>query len=225
MKNSVASVFSVFAMGILVLAMTSPAQAGDDSKSLPAAATADSATTGAKPIAKAKPAPATKEVTVSSVATATATPAVAPPSAVALAPKATDPSPDTVTSGDLVVSHGRAVYSKDHIDVYVSIKNTSKFDERLGGAGSVWSSTDAVQVTKAKDGKETESPVSTTLPAGQSVDFDSDSTWLRIKSLQVEPKSNDILPVSLYFRRNPNADLKLALKGSGSSSIINWLKK
>jgi copper(I)-binding protein len=163
-------------------------------------------------------------------ATSTATaPAVSAPQATTptpTTPKTADvPTPGSVTVGDLTVSHARVVYKKDHLDFFCSIKNISNADERLGGAGTPLSTGDVVMVTKDKDGKETEAPVGIILTADKTVDLSTDTSWIRIKDVKSEPKSSEIVPVTLYFRRSPNAVLKLTLSGSEGSSLLDWFKK
>jgi copper(I)-binding protein len=157
---------------------------------------------------------------------ATATVAVSQPAA----PKATEqPTADTLTLGDLTVSHPSIAYKDNHIDVYLTIKNSSKGDEHIGGADTTLKSSGIVQVTKDKDGKEQEAPISETLPAEKSVEFTKTGTWLRIKDVQAEPKSTDVVPLTLFFRRSPNAVMKIpadAGKSAGQSpSVMDWLKK
>jgi len=134
---------------------------------------------------------------------------------------------DSVTAGDLTVSHARLVYKNNHLDVFLSIKNAGKSDERLGGADSAWESSGVVQVSKDKDGKEQEAPIAQVLTAGKTTDFSTDAVWLRIKDVKAQPKNTDVIPVTLYFRRSPNAALKIAFKGGDDSggSILNWFKK
>ena len=208
MKNLVPS--SLFALALLSVMFAAP--------HLSEAATKKAADTSA-PVSEAS-APST--VTV---------PVAPPPAPVAKAPEAA--TSDTMVFGDLTVVHPHLDFKANHIDIFLSIKNASKGDERLGGADTTWKSSGIVQVTKDKDGKETEGPVSVTLTAEKSVDLSTSAgTWLRMKDVQTEPKSSDVVPVTLYFRRSPNAVLKIAAVGSKSSdigedqksSVMNWLK-
>jgi copper(I)-binding protein len=157
------------------------------------------------------------------------TPVAAPQAVAPVAPPAqpTQTATTSVTVGDLTVSHLHAAYKKGAIDVYMSIKNAGKGDERLGGADSALADATVVQVTKDKDGKEQEGPISQTLTADKTLDLTADTVWLRIKNVKAEPKNSDLIPLTLYFRRSPNAVLKIAQSGSesGASSVLDWLKK
>ena len=159
-------------------------------------------------------------------AVAAPTPPSAPtaPSAPA---KPTETLPSSFKFGNLTFNHPHLSASGDHIDLFMSIKNEGKTDERMGGGGSTWNIGDVVQVTKDKSGKEQEAPIAIVLPAGKTVDLTKDETWLRVKGVGKELKTESVFPVSFYFRSSPNANLKIALKGDKDEggSLLDWFKK
>jgi copper(I)-binding protein len=174
------------------------------------------------------------DITVPVSTAASSVAPVAPPT-----PKATTvvPTADTLTVGELTVKDPEITFKSDHIDLTFSIKNASKGDERLGGADTTWKNSSIVEVTKDKDGKEVEGPISEPLPAGKTVEFTKSDKWLRIKVVQTEPKNADVVQVTMYFRRSPNAVLKIAINpgkatkasssgdsGKSSSGVMDWLK-
>ncbi len=121
----------------------------------------------------------------------------------------------TVVVGDMVVSHMKATTSKGHIDVFFTIKNNGKSDERITGAGSTWDIGEVVTTTKGKDGKETEGPVAIEVPAGKSVELSDSTQWLRITAVHTKPQDLSILPLNLYFRHSPNTPLQIPFGKSG----------
>jgi len=121
---------------------------------------------------------------------------------------------DSAKAGDLEVSDAKMIYKKGNLDVFFSVKNNSKIDEKLGSGDTPIPNSGVVEVVKDKDGKEQEIiTMGEVLPAGKSVDFDKDDKWIRIKDV-AEPKETDVIPVILSFRRSPNAKLALALNMS-----------
>ena len=168
-------------------------------------------------LALASPAQAKKPTHMAAAAAAPSAP---------VSPKET-PS-GTVASGDVVISHMSAESSHGYIDVFLSIKNNGKSDERLIGAGSTWEAGDVVQVKKDKKGKEQETPVAVDIPSDKTVDLSSGTTWLRVKNVTAEPKGAKVFPLTLYFRHSPNAALKIAMNGGGKGlirSIDKWFSK
>jgi len=205
--------FSILSMalGSLLLSASVPALAADPQSDSDTAASAAAASSVKVPVQ----APAVKAPTPPTVA---ATPQPTPP-APAAAPTA------SIVAGELTISHARVVYKKDHLDLFLSIKNAGNSDERLGGVDSP-NGSGVVQVTKDKEGKEQEGPVGQALAGEKTTEFAPDATWLRIKDVKAEPKSTDLVPVTLYFRRSPNATLKVSAKGGvDSGSVLDWLKK
>jgi hypothetical protein len=83
-------------------------------------------------------------------------------------------------------------------------------------------------VKKDKDGKEAEGPVAIDVPADKTVDLSSGEVWLRVTKINTKPADMAVLPLSLYFRHSPNANLKIAMgeggKGLGSA-IEGWFSK
>jgi copper(I)-binding protein len=124
-----------------------------------------------------------------------------------------EPSPDTIIAGDLIVTGTHIVFNQDHVDIFLSIKNNSKYDEKLIGGGTDSASSTLVQVTKDRDGKEEEAPVSAVLPAEKTSEFSKDGTWLRVTDVD-QPGDSDIFEVSLYSRRSPNINLKIPFNPS-----------
>jgi copper(I)-binding protein len=172
--------------------------------------------------------------TTSSAVAPAATPTPAP--AIATPKKPTPPTSPAlpggvvpgaiVKAGSLVFSHYSLSMSADHIDLFMTIKNDGKADERLAGGGSRWDTGDIVQVTK-QSGKEVETPIAVILPVGKTTEFAKGETWLRVKNVK-QPKGETFFPVSFYFRSSPNANLNIPLKGGAddeSGSVMDWLKK
>ncbi|MDE1900646.1 MAG: copper chaperone PCu(A)C [Alphaproteobacteria bacterium] len=115
-------------------------------------------------------------------------------------------------AGSLEISDAHMVYKKDSLDIYLTIKNTGKVDEQLGGFDTPIAHENLVEVVD-KDGKDVQVLANETLPAGKEVEFSRGDKWLRIVGVK-EPRETDIIPISLFFRRSPNANLKLALDTS-----------
>jgi copper(I)-binding protein len=180
---------------------------------------------------KTAPTPATSTAPTQDPQTAVQapTPPTAPvaPTAPATA-KPTETLPSSFKAGNLTFTHPHLSVKGDHIDLFMSVKNDGKSDERMGGGGSTWNIGDVVQVTKDKNGKEQEAPVALLLPAGKTVDLTNDETWIRVKGVGKELKTESVFPISFYFRSSPNANLKIALKGDkddGGGSVMDWFKK
>jgi copper(I)-binding protein len=217
--------FSTVALVSLVLVY--PAWAADDADGISVGnAPSSTSTTKVKSKTAAVPVGST---TVGSSAPAAAAPAVATtPSTPTPAPAANADatSPDSIKSGNLTFSHPHLSSSGDRLDLYFTIKNDGKGDERLGGAESTWTTGDIVLVSKDKGGKEQEGPIAVVIPAGKSVEFSSSDMWLRVKKADKEPKNPTVFPITFYFRSSPNTTLKISMKGqSTGSSILNWFEK
>ena len=133
---------------------------------------------------------------------------------------ASSASSDGVQAGKLTVSNARVSARKEGLDIYFSIKNTDPVDEKLSGGESAWKNSGLVQVTKDASGKETEGPLNASIAAGKTTDFNDGSTWLRLKGAE-KPKDSDVVPLSLSFRRMPNALLKISGKSGSSGGFFN----
>ena len=221
MRNIFFALFSVTSVGVLALILFSP---------LPAEARTKLSTSSpiAPPTAPEAPlAPATPSQPLSPEIPSSSSAPSSPPAAAAPAQEI----PDSIRSGNLTLSNASLSHSGKHIDLFLSITNDGKGEERLGGAGSKWDVGDIVMVTKDKQGKEQESPLSMTLPAGKTVKFSKDETWIRVKDINAVPKNATAFPISFYFRSSPNANLLVSLKESANgnegalSSVLDWFKK
>jgi hypothetical protein len=169
--------------------------------------------------------------------TVAAIPARAPvPMAFVPAPKqAEQATPVEVIAGDLIVRDARAVFKDAHIDLFFSVENRSKDDERLGGGDTPMKNSGVVEIVTGVDGKPQEKSIVEPLPGGKKVVFsEHEGKWLRIKSAQSEPKPGDLVTFTLYFRRSPNATLRVgfdAIDGTvqdnmGSGMVARpWYKR
>ncbi len=165
---------------------------------------------------------ATATVPVSSSTPATPAAASATPPATAPVAPAEAASSATVKAGSLEISHTHLTASGDHIDVFLTVKNNGKGDERIIGGGSTWQTGDVVQVSKGADGKEKEDAAAIGIPAGKTTELDKDTIWLRVKNVTT-PKNASVFPITLYFRSAPNTELKISFKSSGG--IMDWFSK
>lgn len=118
--------------------------------------------------------------------------------------------------GDLEITSIEIAQGGDKIDLFASIRNNSGADETLTGAENRLEGGKVTMIQRAKDGTYAEGPVSITIPSGKRVDLSPDEQWIRITGVK-GTKAHAELPLSLYFRRSPNADLMITAQSLTSS--------
>jgi copper(I)-binding protein len=195
-----------FMLAVAALMLAAPAAFAAKPVAKQAATTAPAATA---------PAPAEQPAAEPAAAQPAPTPApVAPSPAKAAVQEKTTKS---IKVGDLEITQIQMAQGGDKIDLFMTIHNNGKADETLSGAEDKREGGKATMIHKGKDGAFYEGPVSVTIPAGKSEELSPSERWVRISGVK-GTKAHSEIPVALYFRRSPNAELVLTAQSLSSSS-------
>lgn len=178
----------------------------------------------AKPVAKqaatanpaaTAPVPAEQPAAEPVAAQPVPTPVAAAPAPAKAA--AQDKTTKSLKAGDLEITQIQMAQGGDKLDLFMTIRNNGSADETLSGAEDKRDGGKAVMIHKGKDGVFYEGPVAIVIPAGKSEELSSSERWVRISGVK-GTKDRAEIPVALYFRRSPNAELVLTSHSLSSSS-------